>query len=76
MLARLFDSEAPWIDTREAQGCEFRFAAYVELICRSLGDADCLAPFRSCCVGLILPGERKSVEPIAFRRRINRFTGS
>jgi SRSO17 transposase len=32
-----------------------------------LGHADRIAPFRSYCTGLILPGERKSVEPIAAR---------
>ncbi len=32
-----------------------------------LSHADRLAPFRSYCVGLMLSGERKSVEPMAVR---------
>jgi SRSO17 transposase len=40
-----------------------------------LGHADRLAPFRSYCAGLMLPGDRKSVEPMAARvepRRVQR----
>jgi SRSO17 transposase len=48
-------------------GSEARFAAFVESMSSSLGHADRIAPFRSYCTGLILPGERKSVEPIAAR---------
>ncbi|MDR3475860.1 MAG: transposase, partial [Devosia sp.] len=33
----------------------------------ALGHADRAAPFRSYCVGLLLPGARKSVEPMAAR---------
>ncbi len=33
----------------------------------SLGHADRTGPFRSYCTGLLLPGPRKSVEPIAAR---------
>jgi len=32
-----------------------------------LGHADRAAPFRSYCAGLLLPGDRKSVEPMAVR---------
>jgi SRSO17 transposase len=46
-------------------GSERRFAAFVESISSILGHVDRIAPFRSYCTGLILPGERKSVEPIA-----------
>lgn len=48
-------------------GIESRFEAYVEALSRSLGHADRAPPFRSYCAGLILPGERKSVEPMASR---------
>ena len=48
-------------------GSESRFAAYVEAITSALGHADRAAPFRSYCVGLLLPGDRKSVEPMAAR---------
>ena len=49
------------------EGSEGQFAAFVELMSSILGHADRIAPFRSYCTGLILPGERKSVEPIAAR---------
>src|SRR5215213_1745579 len=44
-----------------------RFGAYVERLTRALGHADRVAPFQAYCVGLMLPGRRKSVEPIAAR---------
>jgi SRSO17 transposase len=50
-----------------ARGSESRFAAYVEAITSALGHADRAAPFRSYCAGLLLPGDRKSVEPMAAR---------
>ena len=50
-----------------AGGSESRFAAYVEAITSALGHADRAAPFRSYCAGLLLPGDRKSVEPMAAR---------
>jgi SRSO17 transposase len=48
-------------------GSESRFVAYVEAITSVLGHADRAAPFRSYCAGLLLPGDRKSVEPMAAR---------
>jgi SRSO17 transposase len=51
----------------KARGSESRFAAYVEAITSALGHADRAVPFRSYCAGLLLPGDRKSVEPIAAR---------
>jgi SRSO17 transposase len=50
-----------------AHGSASRFAAYVEAITSALGHADRAAPFQSYCAGLLLPGERKSVEPMAAR---------
>jgi len=50
-----------------ARSGESRFAAYVEAITSALGHADRAAPFRSYCAGLLLPGDRKSVEPMAAR---------
>lgn len=44
-----------------------RFAAYVDRLAPALGHADRRAPFRAYCTGLILPGDRKSVEPMAVR---------
>jgi SRSO17 transposase len=46
---------------------ESRFAAYVEGLVGVIGHADRRAPLRDYCVGLMLPGERKSVEPMAAR---------
>ena len=46
---------------------ESRFVAYVEAIPQALGHADRAAPFQSYCAGLLLPGDRKSVEPMAAR---------
>src|SRR3954447_10545423 len=42
-----------------------RFGAYVEALAEGIGHADRVAPLRDYCLGLLLPGERKSVEPIA-----------
>ena len=44
-----------------------RLAAYVEGLTTALGHADRAGPFRSYCIGLLLPGDRKSVEPMAAR---------
>ena len=48
-------------------GCEARFAAYVEALASVVGHADRKRPLRDYCTGLMLPGERKSVEPMAAR---------
>ena len=48
-------------------GNESRFSSYVEALTASLGHADRAGPFRSYCTGLLLPGPRKSVEPMAAR---------
>jgi SRSO17 transposase len=44
-----------------------RFEGYVSMIAMQLGHADRVEPFRGYCTGLLLPGERKSVEPMAAR---------
>ena len=46
---------------------EARFAAYVQGLSSVLGHADRIGPLRDYCTGLILPGERKSVEPMAAK---------
>src|SRR3954469_21584954 len=48
-------------------GSESRFAAYVEALGAALGHADRVAPVRRYCAGLLLPGDRKSIEPMAAR---------
>ena len=44
---------------------ESRFAAYVEGLVRVIGHKDRAGPLRDYCAGLVMPGERKSVEPMA-----------
>src|ERR671932_1259945 len=46
---------------------EERFDDYVGRLGDVLGHADRRAPLRAYCTGLLLPGERKSVEPMAAR---------
>jgi SRSO17 transposase len=46
---------------------ESRFRVYVETLTAALGHADRAKPFQSYCTGLLLPGARKSVEPMAAR---------
>jgi SRSO17 transposase len=48
-------------------GSKARFAAYMETLASVIGHADRAGPLRDYCTGLILPGERKSVEPMAAR---------
>ena len=47
------------------EGSEARFEAYVEGLVGVIGHADRAAPLRDYCLGLLMPGERKSVEPMA-----------
>jgi SRSO17 transposase len=47
------------------QESEARFAAYVGSLAGVLGHADRGGPLMDCCAGLLMPCERKSVEPIA-----------
>ncbi len=51
----------------DRRGSESRFSAYVEDLAAVLGHADRAGPFRAYCTGLLLPGARKSVEPMAAR---------
>jgi SRSO17 transposase len=44
-----------------------RFAAYVDRLAQAAGHLDRVVPLKSYCTGLLLPGERKSVEPMAAR---------
>ncbi len=46
---------------------EKRLAAYLEWLARAAGHADRTEPLRNYCTGLLLDGERKSVEPMAAR---------
>ena len=53
------------MNLRRSDNSESRFGAYVEGLVSVIGHADRAEPLRDYCVGLIMPGERKSVEPIA-----------
>ena len=44
---------------------EARFSAYVEALAGVIGHTNRVGPLTDYCIGLILPGERKSVEPMA-----------
>ena len=44
---------------------EQRFDLFVDLLASAIGHADRRAPLRAYCTGLLLPLERKSVEPMA-----------
>src|SRR5215216_5409612 len=50
---------------RGAKGIESRFARYVEGLVSVIGHADRAGPLRDYCTGLVMPVERKSVEPMA-----------
>jgi len=56
------ERDAGWLGAGEA-----RFAAYLDAITAVLGHAGRVDPARAYCTGLLLPGERKSVEPMAAR---------
>ena len=47
------------------QASQARFASYVEALVKVIGHADRDESVNDYCVGLLMPGERKSVEPMA-----------
>ena len=53
------------MNLRSADNSKSRFAAYVEGLVSVIGHADRAGPLRDYCLGLIMPCERKSVEPMA-----------
>ena len=46
---------------------EQRLAVYMDGLAGVVGHADRQEPLKNYCKGLLLPGERKSVEPMAAR---------
>ena len=50
---------------RQGDTSESRFVAYVEALVNVIGHADRAQPLRDYCMGLVMPVERKSVEPMA-----------
>jgi SRSO17 transposase len=53
------------MDRRRSESSESRFAAYVQGLAGVIGHKDREGPLRDYCTGLMLRGERKSVEPMA-----------
>ncbi len=51
---------ATWTDESEAA-----FSVYVDHLVKVIGHADRVDPLRDYCLGLLMPLERKSVEPMA-----------
>src|ERR671939_625082 len=50
---------------RDDQESQERFAAFIDALASVIGHAGRAAPLRDYCTGLLMPAERKSVEPIA-----------
>jgi len=55
------------MDLRATKGVASRFAEYIEQLTEAVGHADRHGPLAAYCTGLLLPGDRKSVEPMAAR---------
>ena len=55
------------MNLRGSEASERRFERYVGELAQVIGHADRTGPLRDYCTGLMLPGERKSVEPMAAR---------
>jgi SRSO17 transposase len=53
------------MDGGSSEGSEARFAAYVDALGAVLGHVDRQQPMHDYCLGLLMPIERKSVEPMA-----------
>ena len=53
------------MDGGSSEASEARFASYVEALAAVLGHADRQQPMHDYCLGLLMPIERKSVEPMA-----------
>jgi len=53
------------VDFLAAQSSDERFDAYVDGLAGVIGHADRRGPLKAYCAGLLLPGDRKSVEPMA-----------
>jgi SRSO17 transposase len=53
------------MDLLENNASRLRFEAYIEQLASVIGHADRMVPLHDYCTGLLLPGERKSVEPMA-----------
>src|ERR1700680_1121992 len=50
----------------EARASEARFVEYIESLAQVLGYVDRAGPLRDNCTGLMMPGERTGVGPLAW----------
>jgi SRSO17 transposase len=64
-LTHLHPDRGTGMDGGSSEGSEARFASYVETLGIVLGHADRQQPMHDYCLGLLMPIERKSVEPMA-----------
>ena len=53
------------MDRRQCDGSSERFSVYLDELASVIGHAARIDPLRDYCTGLLLPGDRKSVEPMA-----------
>ena len=53
------------MDLLESEASRLKFEVYVDELARVIGHADRVVPLHDYCTGLLLPGDRKSVEPMA-----------
>ena len=61
----LFSMRGAEMDLPKSGDATSRFLAFVEGLTSVIGHADRAKPLRDYCIGLMMPGERKSVEPMA-----------
>ena len=64
MLSRVMSSWRGPATSPRARRREQRLAAYLQGLAQAAGHRDRHQPLSSYCLGLLLPGERKSVEPM------------
>src|ERR1035437_8576606 len=53
------------MDLLASESSRLRFEIYIEDLASVIGHADRVVPLHDYCTGLLLPGDRKSVEPMA-----------
>ena len=61
----MLQREEAEMDRQISDDSETRFEAYIDGIVSVMGYADRAGPLRDYCIGLMMPCERKSVEPMA-----------
>jgi SRSO17 transposase len=61
------------MDLLESNASRLNFEAYINELVTIIGHADRAEPLHDYCTGLLLPGERKSVEPMAVLTKIRQI---